>query len=584
MTPKQEQALQAAEAALIAIDASRTAIAEAVRVLRASLADPVPAPPPPPVEPPAPPAPTGLIRTHGNLGNWKGRTHTYADVDLVTGEVLGPFDYIDPAKMLPPIPWRIAPPPSCKGVEPKAWDKWDIYGSTGGLYSATPAIVDGKMVPIYTQFGNEIVPGVMPHLKNHPQRPGPRGVNISHPYITWHGHDHRDDAGAVVKSPHMPAWIGIGLDSVLHYAMYDGAINAPYKVKSLAGDYCHDFCYFEPDRKRFFVTGTGKGTLIEINRPVTSDPSTWTERVVADGLGTASSVRCTGSMLYVADSKNGLLVEVHPDTGAKRTVASIHGAFWVDRFSNGDLCVATNSGQVSRVSTAGVVTFLFRVGANHRWITCSVDREGTCGEVDTVLVIHMIGSNVDFWRWRPSSGKVTNGFGVSQGVATVGNVLKTQDVTGHYPWVAEYHPIYAMMLVQGTSNPQPGVIAARANSVVNDPYDHFLYNKGRLVIFNGGTLSPVANGDYRTTPSFTAFMAFQGGSYVGCSLEHIGEMPPAKAAAFVRSGMIGTTPRPVAPDAMRALLYAAWLGTQTYLLEGKPFLDRQFAALTAAGG
>ena len=48
--------------------------------------------------------------------------------------------------------------------------------------------------------------------------------------------------------------------------------------------------------------------------------------------------------------------------------------------------------------------------------------------------------------------------------------------------------------------------------------------------------------------------------------------------------MIGTTPRPVAPDAMRALLYAAWMGTQTYLIEGKPFIDRQFAALAAAGG
>ena len=38
------------------------------------------------------------------------------------------------------------------------------------------------------------------------------------------------------------------------------------------------------------------------------------------------------------------------------------------------------------------------------------------------------------------------------------------------------------------------------------------------------------------------------------------------------------------PDAMRALLYAAWMGTQTYLIEGKPFIDRQFAALAAAGG
>ncbi|MBF9649670.1 hypothetical protein, partial [Streptococcus pseudopneumoniae] len=65
---------------------------------------------------------------------------------------------------------------------------------------------------------------------------------------------------------------------------------------------------------------------------------------------------------------------------------------------------------------------------------------------------------------------------------------------------------------------------------------------------------------------------------------HIGELPPAPAAAFVRAGMIGTTPRPVAPDAMRALLYAAWMGTQTYLIEGKPFIDRQFAALAAAGG
>ena len=465
MSPQQALMLNAIDASIVVIDASATAIADAVAELRASLADQPPADTTPPVFadavtadsitqtsytltlPPAtddtgvvgyelsiddgatwlqrdvgvatitgraagttdhviwrsrdaagnvaalaltvrllddvviepPPLPTGLIKTHGNRGNYKGRTHVYVLDDPLTGEVLGPFDFIDPAKMLPPIPWRIAPPPSCKGVEPPGWDKWDTYGSTGGLYSYTPAIVDGRMVPIYTQFGDEIVPGVRPRLRGHPLRPGPRGVNISHPYITWHGHDHRDDTGSVVKSPHMPAWIGIGLDGVLHYAMYDGAMQAPYTVESLDGDYTQDFCYFEPDRKRFYVVSTGKGALIEVNRPVTTDPSTWTERIVASGFGAASSVRSSGGMLYVADSKNGKLVEVHPDTGAKRDVAGIAGAFWVDRLSNGDLCVATNTGRVFRVSIAGVVTFLFQVGTSHRWITCSVDREGSCG-------------------------------------------------------------------------------------------------------------------------------------------------------------------------------------------------------------
>jgi hypothetical protein len=55
MTPEQRSAIVAAESALIAGNASLTALAEAVRVLRESLYDPVP-PPPPPADP-LPPTP-----------------------------------------------------------------------------------------------------------------------------------------------------------------------------------------------------------------------------------------------------------------------------------------------------------------------------------------------------------------------------------------------------------------------------------------------------------------------------------------------------------------------------------------------
>ncbi len=545
---------------------------------------PAPTPPPAPVPPPAPTPGAGTVKTHGNRGNWQNRSSVFLLDDPKDGTPLGPWDYIDTRKMLPPIPWRIAPPASRKGVEPRVWDKHDVYGSTGGLYHHTPAIVGDKMASISTQWGDDPVFGILPNLKKHPQRPGPRGVGISHPYIAWHGHDHRAPDGSVVMNHLMPAWIGIGMDGLIHYAMYDGAMEIPYQVKATAGDYCHDFCYFEPDRKRFYVTSTGRGKLIEINRPVTTDPATWTERVVAEGLGIASSVRCSGGLLYVADKAGGRIVEVHPETFAQRHVASVQGAFWVDRYSNGDLCVASNAGQIYRVTpSTGAVKLEHSFGGSHKWITCSVDREGTCGEVDSVLVIHMHGTaNVDFRRFRPS-GLNTNGFGASQGVATVGNLRYVQDATGHYPWVGEYHPIYAMMLVQGTSNPQPAVIAARPDGYVEAPYDHLLYSKGRNVIANGGTLSSVAQQtgpwDYRTMPSFTCFMALHGGSYVGCSLEHIGEMQPAAAAEFVRAGMIGSTPRDVSADAMKALLYCAWIGSQSYLEHGKPFLDRQMAAL-----
>lgn len=60
MTPEQRAALTAADAALLAGNASLTALAEAVRVLRASLQD---APPPPP----PPPSPTALVNEPLNL-------------------------------------------------------------------------------------------------------------------------------------------------------------------------------------------------------------------------------------------------------------------------------------------------------------------------------------------------------------------------------------------------------------------------------------------------------------------------------------------------------------------------------------
>lgn len=92
MTPEQRAALTAADAALLAGNASLTALAEAVRVLRASLQD-APPPPPPPPPPDAEQVAARLLALAGQVPLTKPRNSEWVVAKL--GEIFVTTDGVD---------------------------------------------------------------------------------------------------------------------------------------------------------------------------------------------------------------------------------------------------------------------------------------------------------------------------------------------------------------------------------------------------------------------------------------------------------------------------------------------------------
>lgn len=484
--------------------------------------------------------------------------------------------------MLPPKPWTVFEDgdviaKSAQGVEPLFLRKLHVYGHVNGLYHGTPALVGGAIVPIYPDFGTDPLLNIIPKFKNYPLRAGARGEAIMTPYTTWHGHTRRKDDGTLSNNPRIPMWVGLTMNGWMTYAMRDGTVLLPYKVKAIEeGSYANDFTFFTPDRKKFYVAHTHKGRLIEVNR-VTDDPATWVERVVCQISGLMTSCRAIGPTVFMVDQTGNRVLAIDPltETTPRVVVSKIDSPFWIDYFSNGDLCVTTNVKATYRINPAsGAVSTAKQlmppqfVGDTRTWVTVDVDRHGTFGEVDSFVVIQVQGAgNIDLFRVRPG-GQYQHSLRSNEGAATVGDIRYVSDSNGHYPWVAVHHPDEGLLAVQGFANLNLGIIAVASKG---DSYDHGLLGVGRQVIAYGqATPSP-------NVPSFTALMAIQGGSLVGCSLDHIGDMSFDAAEAFIRAGMIGSVPRTLDKTAMRGVMYYAYRNSQRFLREGDPLIKALLA-------
>lgn len=185
-------------------------------------------------------------------------------------------------------------------------------------------------------------------------------------------------------------------------------------------------------------------------------------------------MRAVGEWLYFCDPdyQGGGVWRVNAKSKAYEKVCALEHAFWVDYDSTHNLVVATLWREAHRVpaqanATPGPALFnnpsyLDEAKTKRQlqtWVTCSVDRNGTMGEVDSIIILSTHGvANTDMYRLT-SQGINKNGFSAGGG-SSVGR-WKFEPF-GHYLWTGEVHPDQGMMLAQGFAEDVPSVIVAEA--------------------------------------------------------------------------------------------------------------------------
>ena len=494
----------------------------------------------------------------------------------------GPSDWVDPSKLPAPLPWAIFADtqqtiaPSMNGVLPTAYETLHVFGNMNVLYQGTPALIEGKIVPLYPEAGTDPMANILPILRKYPLRGGGRGYATMNPYCTWHGHTRVKEDGTIASDPHVPWWVGVLMDGTMTFAFRDGSVSYPFKLPITT--YCNDFTYYEPRvEKLFFAVDTGAGKVLKVDR--NTNPPKITE--FASGFGLATSIRAIGHKLYVADNRAGAVWELDAHTAAQRKVCDLRSVFWLDSTSTGKLLACRLNDAVHLIDpTSGTVGPSLVPGTveipSKTWVQVSVDRSGTFGPVDAFTSLASTGvSNIRFWRSTITGERIDAPKG-GLGRMTVGNTRYVADHTGHYPWIAEHHPDDGCILVQGFANFQPTVIAVKHPSVERPTPavpNVSLASKGETLMITGGKKL-----DGTDAPSFTALMSLEGWSLLGCTADYIAEMDYADSAAFVRRGMIGSTPRILTSDEMRALLYWLYYNSQRHLREGASLINDLMAA------
>jgi hypothetical protein len=155
-----------------------------------------------------------------------------------------------------------------------------------------------------------------------------------------------------------------------------------------------------------------------------------------------------------------------------------------------------------------------------------------------------------------------------EGTQATGPVIRVTDPCGHYPWSCPVHPEDGAFFFQGTANIQPGIVTVMHPGDWPEPYPHSdaFYEdclEAMRMIGRGGTL--IQRG---TVPSFSCLMGEQGDSFLGCSSDYITSLGPAGAAAFIRKGMIGSTPRTLTDAELAPLLRYLFYNSQQHLVRG----------------
>jgi hypothetical protein len=486
--------------------------------------------------------------------------------------------------------------PSRNGVRATEFIKMHPWGNMNQLYVQIPRLLaDSNIDRPFSHSTSSQPESFMEYLSTYGAKPGVRGVNQTTAYTTYHGHSRirvpgiHSNPGTWSMSPHIPQWIGVQMDGQFVFLMRDGSVTFPFKIPVVAGipvHNVHDFSFNPPPNniKIMYAVDTENGRVLKIDRtPAFTDPlnpnfedfSLWAVTVFATGLGRPTGVRVVqDGTIYVADNVGNAIVKITPE-GVKSTLISVNNPFWIDYMSDGKLVVGTQRLEVFIIDPVSP-NLSVQVNTNApvanltNWINVSVDREGTWGPANEITVIWIAGpGNTEFWRYQGGqwlSKPIPNGFGL----CSIGLTHPVSEFMGHYPWVGEHHPDEAIILVQGTAQVHPALIAAKPpNYPVEDVYDHATMGRGKnLLLWGAG--EGVLHGTY---PTFSCQMSAQAWSLIGCTADYLAQKTFAELATFIQNGMFGSFPRPeIKGRDLYAVMYYIYRSSQRFLNEGNTLM------------
>lgn len=559
----------------------------------ATIADTSVTPAPPPAPPPPPPPPTGdLVATGHDYKPLGDPNYTAWMADTLRSAAIPPLHrpwtvYADPARGL------IAR--HARGVAPAGYTRMLPFGGSQGYAEYLTTLHEGKFLSFLPSASDvpdqaagslragwtEPRPGVRKPLFI---RAGRRGEALGSPYITWHGHSPVREDGTVADGVHIPLFIGIDVIGRLWALLRDGSL--AHLGDTPVTTWSNDFAYHHADRKVFHVADSGAGAVIRVDRKATP----WASSVLASGLGHVTSLREVGGVLYAVSNPDGAVHEIDPATGAHRVLCTVPRAFWIDYDSQGRILVCTDTRRVYRIdrstglSLAQLISDAYTSKVIQPWITLECDRAGALGYRDALYIASVQGTAGSHVCLRVGADGESLGpwFGwpMGGGNNASGDHAQCGDPHGHYPWTAailgQDGGDDAGLFTLGKAEANGALIVPRSpgwkpmSAEINS-----LTGKGRQVIYWG--TSPGA-ADAKLVPSFTTQMNSRGGGLI--DYEHLASMPLADAVAFVRGGMAGSYARPnITANDMRCLMLAAHAGSQQYLIEGAPYMDRVRAEL-----
>lgn len=295
---------------------------------------------------------------------------------------------------------------------------------------------------------------------------------------------------------------------------------------------------------------------------------------VINSAGTTVSTLVGGTVCSGCTVPSTAVVNASRDTYSSPTPVAFSAAMMpypqvVRLDSNNNLVIGESVSRKVRLVNVGTttVTRLYSfVSGNPSWIWLEVDKVGTIGPINDILLLTSVDPGFGNTRVvRLAEDLSYEGQLGNNGVPPDG-IIPVLDSAGHYPWVMAISRTEARFIVYGFAG-SSGLGEWRlkqSNDLAN--FDATKYNHGRRMFQMGTVEGPVADSQAITPwpgwgnrPAFTSRFGYYGNNHLGMpTFDDLQVLYPTDAAlaAYIQAGMGGTIPRPeITGNDLRDMVY-----------------------------